>query len=389
MRNASLEGYFDGRPNAYVVCRHPGWVVVGSPPARSWMGAWSGPPWEGSAELDADRALVYDARTRAADASQLLPRRYRYDPSYLENTKGNPDSDQESGNNRRLKGEGSDSLETSDYANSYKAPWSNPRCVEPWGSDSPWQDLFSKSGLERWTKMHEEVAVLRLSIQIDPEEYPPGSPKADKLALSIRSELVDLLVQVQASRLSVQLERSAELEQRTPPGMYVVIRIVPSGTLAPHSGSAGEDDDFAATDDTASDDANPYDPASFGQGTAQNSPRMVAVQIMDMFASPADSVLATTLSLAQRYPEDDPKPSMTLLKKCHDGSFQQICSATWVFMNGFIALCCVFAFSWLVVASGRCCMPDAPSSKNVSMDGSASSHESGSKEYGGSLKRPE
>jgi len=91
IRNTSLEGYFEGRPTAYVRCDHSGLVAVGTPGGRTWLGSWSGPAWEGTPEMDGDRALVADSRRRAAVVGRGLPLRYRYLPTYLKDAKGDAD----------------------------------------------------------------------------------------------------------------------------------------------------------------------------------------------------------------------------------------------------------------------------------------------------------
>lgn len=86
---------------------------------------------------------------------------------------------------------------------------------------------------------------------------------------------------------------------------------------------------------------------------------MIAYQILDLFASPSDSILADTLALAQRYPQDEPRPQVELLPRCKDGTFARVCSATWVFSRGFVALVCFFVFSWVLVFLGRCGIDDS------------------------------
>ena len=226
--------------------------------------------------------------------------------------------------------------------------------MEPLGSDSPWQEEFRRHGLRSWGATHEEQAVVTLTLQVDPARYPPGSPQGDTLANKLRSEIVDLVAQIESSRIAVFLERSSKLASRSPPGMLAILYIFPSDELAPASGALGQDDDLPVSYD---DDAGRI--TAEGGATAQNSPRMVAHQILDLFASPSDSILADTLSLAQRYPQDKPEPTLELLKKCSDGTFARICSATWLFSRGFIGLVIFFALSWGAVLAGRCCIDDS------------------------------
>lgn len=211
-------------------------MAVGTPGGRTWLGSWSGPPWEGTPEQDADRAVVSDMRRRAATAGQGLPLRYRYLPSYLEDARGKFDPDS---SGRLEGGESADDpvkmeearqtgFAAGDYAETYRLPWAIPRCVEPWGSESPYREIFHRHGAYAWDKTHEEQAVVTLTLQVDPAQFPPGSPQGDTLANKLRVELVDLIAQIESSRIAVFLERSSELQKRSPPGMLAIVHIYPS-----------------------------------------------------------------------------------------------------------------------------------------------------------------
>lgn len=244
IRNSSLEGYFEGRPTAYVRCDHPGLVAVGTPGGRTWLGSWSGPPWEGTPEMDADRALIADARRRAAAVGRGLPLRYRFTPSYLEDSKGIIDFQSAAEESTHSK-----SLGQADYAQTYRLPWAQPRCVEPWGSESPWREDFRRHGLNSWSPTHEEQAVITMTLQISPGQFPPGSPQGDTLANKLRVEIVDLVAQIESSRIAVFLKRSWDMETRNPPGMLAIVHIYPSYEPAPASGALGQDDDLPVTYD--------------------------------------------------------------------------------------------------------------------------------------------